>query len=319
MSITPTGNPNSMGWPARQLPPPAIRVQPGWPKGEPAADRFAVIGDAGTGTKGQYDVAQQMALWRQRLPFNSVLALGDNVYPHGDPGTFNERIFQPYQALFRQGVRFLPVLGNHDVKAGFGDQQLAYWGVPPYYSVKLGKPGSDVEIFGLDTTAIIPGYLGDEPRASVVSAQRGKEQMFWLENALANSTASMKVVMGHYPLFSKGAYAKVKRLLWQRTLEAKLAPILRQHQVDLYLAGHEHHYEKPLYLNGVCYAVSGAAGALNSPSKGIPEGHGVFKKNHFMLFENTPAGLNYRAISAQGDIFDFGLIPRRRPLPQSSG
>ncbi len=273
---------------------------------------FAVIGDSGTGDPAQSQVARQMMLWRQKLPFNTVLALGDNVYPAGEPSLFQGRIQEPYQSLLQAGVRFFPVLGNHDVKAGFGDQQLAYWGVPAHYNLKLGRPGQDVEIFALDTTVMVPGYYGGFQDDPAVSAQKEKTQRDWLENALASSTASMKIVMGHYPLFSKGANAKVKRLVWQHSLEQKLAPVLERYQVDLYLAGHEHHYEAPCYRNGVRYVVSGAAGKLDAPTKGVPEGNGVIKRNHFMLFENTATGLNYRVISEQGDLLDFGMVPRKR-------
>lgn len=284
---------------------------------QPERTRFAVIGDAGTGDAAQYKVSGQMSRWRERLPFSSVLVLGDNVYPCGEPNLFDERIRQPYQKLFQQGVRFYPVLGNHDVKAGFGDQQMKYWGVPPYYSVKLGKPGLDVEVFALDATVLLPGYYGGFQENPQVSAQKESAELRWLDQALASSTASMKVVMGHYPLYAIGSYAKPKRVLWQQSLERKLTPLLQKYQVDLYLGGHEHHYEKPLYLNGVFYALSGAGGKLDKPTKGLPEGNGLIKKNHFMLFEKTDAGLQYRTISADGDVFDFGLIPQR-PKVRSS-
>src|SRR6266536_3165098 len=42
--------------------------------------RFAVIGDSGTGTRKQYDVAEQMAAYRQEFPFDFVAMLGDNIY-----------------------------------------------------------------------------------------------------------------------------------------------------------------------------------------------------------------------------------------------
>jgi UDP-2,3-diacylglucosamine pyrophosphatase LpxH len=276
-------------------------------------ERFAVLGDAGTADAAQARIADQMFQWGRRLPFNQVLVLGDNVYPSGDPRLFEACIARPYQPLWRQGVRFYPVLGNHDVKAGFGDRQLAYWGVPAYYNFKVGPPGQDVEVFALDTTVMVPGYLGGD--VSPQNRKQAEAQTAWLRQALAQSNASMKVVMGHYPLFSLGAAAKAKRLFWQQVLAQRLAPILEQYGVDVYLAGHEHQYEAPKKLNGVWYVVSGAGGKLDSPLKGLPEQAGLMKKNHFILFENTAAGLQYQVISDQGQVFDFGLIPRKgQPL-----
>ena len=41
--------------------------------------RFAVMGDSGTGKKGQYEVAQRMVEYRQRFPFEFVIMLGDTI------------------------------------------------------------------------------------------------------------------------------------------------------------------------------------------------------------------------------------------------
>src|SRR4051794_30137210 len=61
--------------------------------------RFAVIGDSGTGDRGQYDVAQKMELYRQATKFDFVLMLGDNIYGNHSPGDFARKFEQPYKAL----------------------------------------------------------------------------------------------------------------------------------------------------------------------------------------------------------------------------
>ncbi|MFB3140771.1 MAG: hypothetical protein ACE1Z1_06215, partial [Candidatus Acidiferrales bacterium] len=43
---------------------------------QPAPIRFAVIGDSGTGGEHQYRIAEQMAAWHERLPYDLVLMLG---------------------------------------------------------------------------------------------------------------------------------------------------------------------------------------------------------------------------------------------------
>ncbi len=42
--------------------------------------RFGVIGDSGTGERKQYEVAKQMEIYRQRVGFDFVIMLGDNIY-----------------------------------------------------------------------------------------------------------------------------------------------------------------------------------------------------------------------------------------------
>jgi len=286
-------------------------ISPYAPRLSDASLRFAVMGDAGTGTKAQFDVANQMTRWRTLLPFNSVLVLGDNVYQHGEPQYFFQRIFRPYRDLFAQGVKFYPVLGNHDVNRGYGDMQLAYWGVPPCYNFKLGPKGSDVEFWAIDTTVMAPGESDCYVNNPFVACQREARQMAWLEQSLAKSTASMKVVYGHYPLYSVGADCKDSRKGVQAVMAQKLVPLFQKYGVDAYMAGHEHHYEKPRMVNGVYYLVSGSGGKLDTPQRGGPEGNGLLKRLHFMLFEITPQGLAYRTISEQGQLLDTGLIPRK--------
>jgi hypothetical protein len=278
------------------------------------ANRFVVIGDAGTGTQPQYEVARQMSLCHMAQPFASVLVLGDNVYPSGKPQAFYERIYQPYQDLFNQGVKFWPVLGNHDVNHGFGDQQLKLWGVPSCYSFKLGPPSSEVEFFALDTTVMAPGTSECYINNPEVARRKAAIQMAWLERALAQSTAGMKVVFAHYPLYSRGAEAKPGRAAVQHMMQQQLSPLFEKYGVDLYMAGHVHHYEKPVQINGVNYLVSGAGGKLDTARKGGTEGNGLIKQNHFMLFDILPEGLKYQTISSQGTLLDSGFIPRKRPI-----
>lgn len=290
---------------------PPTPLSPVLPNAKNAPYRFAVIGDAGTGDQGQYAVAGQLAHWQQMLPFNSVMVLGDNVYQNGEPALFQERIGRPYQDLIQRGVKFFPVLGNHDVKKGYGNWQLAYWGVPPFYNYKLGPKGSEVEFFAIDTNLLTPGMEGEGQDSPLVAQQKSAAQMRWLEQSLAQSTAAMKVVYGHHPLYSKGAAAKPLRAWQQNILAQKLDPLLQKYGVDLYMSGHEHHYEKPIQMNGVYYLVSGAAGKLDTPKRGSQEGNGLIKQLHFMLFEITPQGLSYGTISSKGQLLDCGLIPRK--------
>src|SRR5882672_3046059 len=50
--------------------------------------RFAVIGDSGTGEREQYDVAKQIEIYRQKVGFEFVIMLGDNIYGNHSPKDF---------------------------------------------------------------------------------------------------------------------------------------------------------------------------------------------------------------------------------------
>lgn len=290
-------------------------LQPRLPFAQRPEDRFVIMGDAGTGDEGQAAVARQLSRWQQAVPFKSVMVLGDNVYQDGEPALFQERIARPYEPLFQQGVKFFPVMGNHDVKKGFGNWQLAYWGVPPYYNVRLGPKGSEVEFFAIDTNLLTPGMEEHGQGAAAEVRQKSAAQMQWLEHSLAASTAPMKVIYGHHPMYSRGAATKPIRAWQQQALAQQLEPLLAKYGVDFYMAGHEHHYEKPRQVNGTWHVVSGAGGKLDTARRGGPEGNGLVKQLHFMLFDITPQGLTYRTVAGDGRVIDSGLIPRRNAAP----
>jgi hypothetical protein len=75
--------------------------------------KFAVIGDAGTGERHQYEVGVQMARLHDTFPFSFVIMLGDNIYGGQKPADFARKFEQPYKPLLAAGVRFFASLGNH--------------------------------------------------------------------------------------------------------------------------------------------------------------------------------------------------------------
>jgi len=61
--------------------------------------RFIAIGDAGTGEKGQYEVANALFWSYQKHPFQVVTLLGDNIYIDGEIDKINEVFEKPYQSF----------------------------------------------------------------------------------------------------------------------------------------------------------------------------------------------------------------------------
>ncbi|MFQ5859507.1 MAG: metallophosphoesterase, partial [Anaerolineae bacterium] len=90
------------------------------PAPQPSVVRFAVIGDSGTGDKHQARIARQMLAWHDRLPYELVLMLGDNIYGAwwggGNKKDFAKKFDQPYAELLARGVTFRAALGNHDMR-----------------------------------------------------------------------------------------------------------------------------------------------------------------------------------------------------------
>ncbi len=211
--------------------------------------RFAVLGDHGNGSAGQRRVAGAMAQRAAREPIEFMLTVGDNFYDSGvasvDDPLWETRWEQVYAAPALQ-VPVHPTLGNHD-RRGNAEAQVEYskrserWRMPSrYYTFRKPLDGDQyAQFFALDTRHFGP---------------RDPEQTRWLERELASSEASWKIVYGHHPVFSFSDRGPNPRML--RNLE----PLLREHRVDLYLAGHHHVLELLEPVGGVTHAVCGAAG-----------------------------------------------------------
>jgi hypothetical protein len=121
----------------------------------------------------------------------------------------------------------------------------------------------------------------------------------------------MKVVLGHYPAYSSGKHAILETSTLHQ-MRKILEPIFKRYGVDVYLAGHEHHYERSKPLQGVHHIVSGAAGRLHDEVlEEAPHPREVLAKRfHFMAFEIMPNGLAFKAIDKDGLVFDQGFIHR---------
>jgi 3',5'-cyclic AMP phosphodiesterase CpdA len=239
----------------------------------PTSVKFAVIGDSGRGTPPQYDIAVQMAAFREKLPYQFVIMLGDNLYEGpASPQDYREKFEEPYRPLLDKGVRFYASLGNHDDPRevdypAFNMHGHRYYSFAPPEDI-LAKIATRVEFFALDSTNL------------------DRTQLRWLQEQLAKSRATWKVCFFHHPLYTSGRYRTSSR--WYRFL---LEPILLEHGVDVAFSGHEHIYERTELQNGVPYVA-----------------RSFDTDYHFMLVEIDGRTLHFQAISRTGKTIDAGTL-----------
>ena len=267
------------------------------------AVHFAVIGDSGTGGRQQYEVAQRMAEFHERYPFDFVLMLGDNMYGGEEPEDFDEKFTRPYQALLARGVTFYAALGNHDLAAQELPFEPFHMGGKRYYTFTKGP----AQFFALDSNYMDP------------------EQLDWLARALEKSVAPWKICFFHHPIYSSG-----RRHGSEVDLRLLVEPLFVRAGVNVVFAGHEHLYERMKPQQGIHYFTSGGAGKLsrNDFASGRPAADalraaGYDQDRHFMLIEIAGDTLYFQAISRTGRTVDSGTIYRAEaepaePAPQAS-
>jgi hypothetical protein len=248
--------------------------------------RLAVIGDSGTGDAHQLAVARQLAAWRARFPFESVLMLGDNLYGGDRPKDYEKKFELPYKALLDADVKFYATLGNHDNPSQRMYKPFNMNG-RSYYMFKPENAG--VRFFSLDSN-----YVDDR-------------QLQWLDKELATSGSDWKIMFFHHPLYSSGATHGPADL--QRE---KLEPVFMKHGVNVVLAGHEHFYERIKPQKGIAYFIVGASAKLRRgdirttdlTAKGWDQGY------TFMLMEIAGDDLYFQTVSSAGETVDAGSIQR---------
>ncbi|HUO22124.1 MAG TPA: tartrate-resistant acid phosphatase type 5 family protein [Caulobacteraceae bacterium] len=220
---------------------------------------FLAVGDWGRdGADHQRDVADRMGETASELGARFIVSVGDNFYEDGvasvDDPAWKTSFEDVYTAPSLQ-VPWYAALGNHDYHRN-SQAQIDYsakshrWRMPArYFTVKQTTPdGAKVEIFVLDTSPFIKSYYADGAVKVKVAGQDTDAQLRWFEQALGESQADWKIVVGHHPVYSGGrpGASTVDDNKGESTpggspdLIAALDPILQRHGVPLYLNGHDH-------------------------------------------------------------------------------
>lgn len=267
---------------------------------------FVAFGDMGSGAPAQREIADRLLSLYQENPYPLVLMLGDIIYPAGDVDRAGKRLITDYYGpLMERGVSFLGVLGNHDTLHHHGDRMVSFLKMPgKYYHRPIGL----VDFFALDTNDF------DERQAK------------WLKDGLAQSKAPWRIVFGHHPIWSSGEHGNNAHLL------KILAPVLEAGGADLYLAGHDHDYERLTPVAGTLPVISGGGGAALdrkiAPMGVLPivsGGGGAYlrefariqpgsrvrvKAHHVLVLDVSAQSLQVRAIAADGHALDCVALKR---------
>ena len=258
---------------------------------KPDSVKFAVIGDAGTGSSAQKAVAKELATWRSRFPYTFVIMVGDNMYGGENARDFQKKFEIPYKPLLDAKVKFYASLGNHDDAAIQRNYPLFNMNGERFYTF---KPKDGVRFFALDSNYV------------------DKTQLEWLDKQLAGSGSEWKIMFFHHPLYSSGETHGSAEL--QREL---LEPVFVKHGVNLVLTGHEHFYERIKPQKGIQHFIIGNSAKLRKGdlSRSQLTLYGNDREYAFMLMEIVGDELFFQVINEKGQTIgcDGGHSLRRGP------
>jgi len=226
------GTSPTLGQPEEPLPSPS-------PSPRPAHLRFFTMGDWGSATDNQKQVALALGSFCAGSGCDFGLLLGDNFYPSGVSSVADPQWQNTFEMIYSDPalqIPFYAVLGNHD-HDGNPQAEIDYsptqnrWRMPAAeYQVDFpaGSQSPLLTIFVIDS-----GY-GEARDASQVAA---------LVQTIDASNSTWKILALHHPLYSNGLHGDTV------ALRDSLLPALC-HKVDLVLSGHDHIFSHLQDSNG---------------------------------------------------------------------
>lgn len=274
---------------------------------------FLAIGDAGTGTQMQKDVADAMGKYAKQnqssSPLNFVLLLGDNFCDKGVTSIHDPQWKTKFEDMYDPKllpVPFIAVLGNHDWKSDSPDVEVAYsranpksrWQTDGHWFKRSFSVGDVQADFFLIDSAL---WDGDTHVANYSDKKMGDKQLAWLKEQLGASTARWKFVVAHHPLFSNGRHGHDSNILALRKL---LLPLFNQYKVDAYITGHDHDLQR-IEPPGTqtLFLISGAGGKLR------PQKYKDYKPFYrstlgFLSIELSPTEMHGKFLDSKGAVLN---------------
>ena len=204
-------------------------------------NKFAIMGDMGTGDDNQYRVAKSLKKIIEKENLEFVCGLGDNIYDCGatsiDDVQFDNKFEKPYGKI-KDSIKFYMTLGNHDYgehycKCQIEDRehfQVQYgktsqkngkkWYMPNrYYTFIKG----DIEFFALD------------PNVDKQTKKEIDDQIKYMKPKIEKSKAKWKIAFGHQPWVSIGDHGNAPKKLNHFFTE-----LFGTGLIDLYMCGDDH-------------------------------------------------------------------------------
>jgi tartrate-resistant acid phosphatase type 5 len=284
-------------------------------KPNPAAAHLLAIGDWGyEDATAQLLVAKGVTNYARQhnLKTEALLMLGDNWYGPLPGGAADDRWRTQFEDAYPSSVFNCPayaIPGNHDYQtmpASKVAAELEYarkpgtrWTMPSlWYRVELPAKNPVLTLIALDSNMPFPDGTDRKGHDFTLTDVQRAEQLTWLEAELNKPlNTPFLAVMGHHPVYSNGPHGDHKTLIrdWD--------PLLRKHNVHLYLGGHDHDLQH-LEFTGhpTSFFLSGGGGAdlynlkIPSTERG-PYAQRIYGFSHLEL---TPDAIHLRHLDQEG-------------------
>ena len=143
--------------------------------------------------------------------------------------------------------------------------------------------------------------------AIVASTSDYLKQIEWLKTELETSDARWKIVYGHHPPFGHHPVRGNNQSLIDR-----LVPVLVEHDVDLFVAGHDHFLDMMKPRDGVHYLTAGAGAGADNPYRinQTDESYFTFTGGGFSVYRITKDQIVIDLIGVDGKTLHQQIIEK---------
>ncbi|MCX6309319.1 MAG: metallophosphoesterase [Bacteroidia bacterium] len=256
---------------------------------------FYSYGDTRTYPAIHDAVAQKMMNEIKLDPKSQTLVLmnGDLVQYGSTETSWTSEFFDPQYTNIQEllaNVPYLSTMGNHE------GQGLLFGKYFPYPEYASGRFYYSFD-YGPVHFAVIDQYTDYSP---------GSAQYAWLENDLASSKKSWKMIMDHEPGWTafpvSGGHGN------NTIVQTYIQPLCLKYGVSFVFSGHDHYYSRA-NVNNVIHITTGGGGApLYIPADGRENVVIYDKSNHFCKIEIDKNALKLTARRSDGsviEVFDY--------------
>ena len=286
------------------------------PEPDSGAAHLLMIGDWGRDNSqaGQRAVAAAMVRYAPAIRPQALLLLGDSWYGELNGGVNSPRWQWQFEDMYPAAALPGPaysVLGNHDYQRWPNskvDDELAYarsgksrFTMPAkWYTFDFPTHDPLISFIALDSNMPHPGAHFDLSRDFTLTDAERVAQLAWLAAELERPRRTpFLVVIAHHPIYSDGPHGD------HQTLIRDWDPLLRQHKVPLYLAGHDHDLQHLEFAgHPTSFFLSGGGGAdlydlKIQPGERGPYAEKVFGFSHLAVTRDL---LTLRHLDSEGRV-----------------
>ena len=202
--------------------------------------RFVAFGDWGTDGSHQKEDAEAIGEWCEENRCDFILSTGDNFYSTGVHSADDERFQETWADVYNHPsiaeLTWYVIAGNHDHGNGADDGRE--WFEVEHSKLEPRWHFPDLaHSFKISTTATRIKFVGYDSESLLRNKNDPEKMLEFIDTELDDPDTDWKIIFGHHPAYSAG------RSAGSGTIRDQVVPLMKKHNVDLYLTGHEHNQE----------------------------------------------------------------------------